>query len=167
MQKTLFIFALLLVLQACNSKEKTAVAPVTVSEDFDLSQLPKKTNINSNAMLLLKDWEAYTSFEKSIDAVYAAENREDLLLTMDDIIEKQKELEAAVYPKEFDIPQIKSRQRVVKTYVLKIKAGLEDRVDVTPAMIEMLQSFNAFRKQFNVTVNSSIDTKLLLDETGN
>jgi hypothetical protein len=89
---------------------------------------------------------------------------DDLLLIVEDFVEKQKVLEASEYPEEFDKAQIKSRQKVLKTYILKLKAALEYRSDVYEPMSEMITAYNALRTQFNVTVNNTLNTKLLLDK---
>ncbi len=164
MQKKLFLLVFLFGFCACNTKEQPVHTVQETVRFLDLSKLPKKSSINAKAKNILKDWEAYNTFENGIDAIYKAENREDLLLTLDDVIEQQKALEEASYPTEFDIPQIKSRQKIIKTYLLKIKASLEDRTDIATPTVEMLEAYNAFRNQFNVTVNSALDPTLILDE---
>ena len=92
--------------------------------------------------------------------LYTSEYAEDLILVTEDMIEKQKELEASSYPLEFDIPQIKGRQKVLKTYILKIKGDLEYRVNPEASLKEMIGAFNALRDQFNVVVNNTLPQDL-------
>lgn len=84
-------------------------------------------------------------------------------MTIENIIEEQKLLEASEYPVEFDKPQIKSRQKVFKTYVLRVKGDLIYRLDPEKSVIEMINAYNTQRKQFNIVINSALDTKLILE----
>jgi len=68
-------------------------------------------------------------------------------------VENQKLLEASKYPQQFDIPQIRGRQKVLKTYILKIKGNLEYRQNPEIAIKEMIVAFNNLRQHFNIVVN--------------
>ena len=87
-----------------------------------------------------------------------------MILVIDDLLEKQKAWEKSEYPESFDIAQIKSRQNVMKTYLLKVKTDLLNRADYISSTEEMIEAYNALREQFNVVMNSTLDPKLLLDE---
>jgi len=131
---------------------------------LELKKLPKRAVVNAKATAILNDWAAYNAFNTSFDGLYKVENMEDLDLVLEDLIEKQKELAESDYPMEFDIPQIKSRQKVVQTFILKTSATVEYRTDPTEPAIEMINAYNALRNQFNVIVNNTLDTNLLKDE---
>ncbi|NNE02190.1 MAG: hypothetical protein HKN52_03405 [Eudoraea sp.] len=156
----------LVVLSAVSCKENTNdiadndIDPITL----ELKKLPKRAAVNAKAAAILKDWVAYNAFNTTFDGLYNVENMEDLDLVLEDLIEKQKELAESEYPMEFDIPQIKSRQKVVQTFILKTSATVEYRTDPTEPAIEMINAYNALRNQFNVIVNNTLDTNLLLDE---
>ncbi|MBT8263891.1 MAG: hypothetical protein KJN75_01000 [Muriicola sp.] len=156
----------LVVLSAVSCKENTNdiadndIDPITL----ELKKLPKRAAVNAKAAAILKDWVAYNAFNTTFDGLYNVENMEDLDLVLEDLIEKQKELAESEYPIEFDIPQIKSRQKVVQTFILKTRATVEYRTDPTEPAIEMINAYNALRNQFNVIVNNTLDTNLLLDE---
>nr|WP_299214562.1 hypothetical protein [uncultured Allomuricauda sp.] len=126
--------------------------------------MPKKLTINPKATVIVEEWPEFKKLSSSVDVLYRAKNNEDLILAIDDLIEKEKLLEKGTYPEAFDKFQIKSRQRVFKTYMLKVKSSVLDNRDATQPTIEMLEAYNAFRKQFNVLVNSQLDTKLILNE---
>ncbi len=131
---------------------------------FNYQKMPKKLTMNSEATTLVEEWAEFKALSSSLDVLYRARNNEDLILAIDDLIEKEKLLEKAVYPELFDKMQIKSRQRVFKTYLLKVKASILNNRDSTEPTIEMLEAYNAFRKQFNVLVNSQLDKNLILNE---
>jgi hypothetical protein len=161
----LFITAtLVLLLIACRQQEPKAKIAAVSEYGLVMDSIPKRVTINTKAMAILNAWPEFSTLESSFDALYMAENREDLILIVEDFVEKQKVLEASEYPEEFDKAQIKSRQKVLKTYILKLKAALEYRSDVYEPMSEMITAYNALRTQFNVTVNNTLNTKLLLDK---
>ncbi len=132
--------------------------------EIDVSQLPQRSAINPRANAILKDWPAFQELETSFDGLYRVENNEDLILVVEEMVKRQNELEDSDYPEAFDIPQVKSRQKVFKTYLLKLKAASEYRTEVMPPAREMLEAYNAFREQFNIIVNNTLDLNLILDE---
>ena len=125
---------------------------------------PKKIAVDPKVNAILKEWPEYMAMDISFDAIYNAVNREDLSLTIENIIEEQKLLEDSSYPNEFDIPQIKSRQKVFKTYVLKVKGDLIYYLDPEPSVHQMIIAYNLLRKKFNGVVNQTLDAKLILEE---
>ena len=132
--------------------------------EIDISQLPQRSPINPRANAILKDWTAFQELETSFDGLYRVENNEDLILVVEEMVKRQNDLEDSDYPEAFDIPQVKSRQKVFKTYLLKLKAASEYRTEVMPPASEMLEAYNDFREQFNIIVNNTLDLNLILDE---
>jgi len=164
MGKLLFYGMVFMLLGACK-QEVTIEAPKESAEVFfSVDSLPKPNEINAEALADLKEWQEFNGLETTFESLYRVTNREDLVLVIEDLIEKQKTLEASTYPATFDKEQIKSRQKVFKTYILKTKGNLEYRVGVKASTIEMINAYNAFRNQFNVIVNSKLDTILILSE---
>lgn len=161
----LFILGIAIVLfVSCNQGKPNGSGDEGSETDFNVEKLPQKFRVNAKAKEILTAWPEYNALETSFDALYEVENKEDLKLVIEDLIEKQKLLSASEYPETFDKPQIKSRQKVFRTYVLKVKASLENRTEtVTPAK-EMVDAYNALKNQFNVIVNNTLDTKLIFDE---
>lgn len=164
MRKVFVLWALLAVLVSCKRDQKQSAMGEVVVTEFKIEEWPKKAIVNSTAADILKEWPEYTSLETSFEGIYRIENTEDLALIIEDLIEKQKLLAESEYPDTFDKPHIKSRQLALKTYILKTKGSLEYRLDVQEPIVEMIESFNALRNQFNVIVNNTFDAKLILDE---
>lgn len=163
MQKT-FIFGVLVLLFFSCKQNKTNVDQTDTSAfDITTEKWPKKANVNSKATNLLKNWPEYNALETSFDALYTVENIEDLSLVLEDLIEKQKLLAASTYPVDFDEPQIKSRQKVFHTFLLKVKGNIEYQLDVEEPVLAMINAHNALLSQFNVIMNR-IDINTLLDE---
>lgn len=159
-----FISLLVLFLVSCREGNNPEVEAGTSIYAVDTEKWPKKTGIAASAQAILNDWPEFMAFETTFDALYNVENKDDLALAIDDLIERQKELEASTYPPKFDIPQIKSRQKVFKTYILKIKGDLYYRLDPEESILQMFEAYNAFRNQFNVVIHNTLDTNLILEE---
>jgi len=164
MGKLYFVGIMVLLFISCKQRQNTEPWAANSQGEFDAKKLPRSVNLNSKSALILKDWPEFNALESSFDALYKAENTEDLILIIEDLAEKQKLLAASKYPEAFDKPQIKSRQKVLKTYILKAKAALEYRVEPMESIIEMTEAYNALRNQFNVLVNNALDIKLIFDE---
>ena len=161
----LFVFGTaFLLLLSCNQNKNNNNTDGASGSDFNADELPQIFLVNAKAKKILGEWPEFNGLETSFEALYRAKNKEDLVFVIDDLIEKQKLLAASTYPEAFDIPQIKSRQRVFRTYILKVKASLEYRTETATPVLEMVQAYNAMRNQFNVVVNNTLDTQLILDE---
>ena len=68
------------------------------------------------------------------------------------------------YPELFDTFQVKSRQRVLRTFLYKAKANIMENQPTTESIVDVLEAYNNIRRQLNVIVNSQLDKKLILDE---
>ena len=164
MNKLSFISLFVLLCVSCNQYKDNDQTEDTSAIIISIEKWPKKAGINPKANLILNEWPEYNAVDTSFDALYTVENREDLALVIEDLIEKQKLLEASKFPEVFDKPQIKSRLKVYKTFFLKIKGNLEYRLETEESVLEMIKAYNALRNQLNVVVNNTLDTKLILDE---
>ena len=161
----MFVFLMLtLLLMACKDTPAATADSQGTGWTLDSSELPRKSAVNGKAAAILNKWKEFSMFETTFDRLYTSENREDLILVTEDLVEKQKVLEASVYPSEFDIPQIKGRQKVLKTYILKTKGDLEYRLNPEDSLKEVIQAFNALREQFNVVVNNTLPEDLIKNE---
>ncbi|MBT8179739.1 MAG: hypothetical protein HKP60_11530 [Eudoraea sp.] len=162
LMKLLLLVSALLI--GCRGERDSQESSGTSVIEIDGTQLPQRSTLNSRAKEMLKDWPAFQELEKSFEALYRVENNEDLILVVEEMIKRQNDLEDSEYPEAFDIPHVKSRQKVFKTYLLKLKAASEYRTEVVSPAIEMLEAYNAFLEQFNIVVNDTLDLNLILDE---
>lgn len=163
MGKSIILGMLVLVLFSCSQNKKEEAksdAPVT----FEAENLPELLNISQNARDVLKDWPEYNALETSFRSLYNVKDNEGLGVVIDDIGEKQKLLEASEFPETFNTPQVKSRLKVFKTYILKVKANMEYGIETAVPLEEMVVAYNAMSDQFMVTVNNTLDTEQLLGE---
>lgn len=164
MYKIFVVTILVLMSFSCKEKSQAIIENEDTEYMLHTDEWPSKFKVNSEVNDILMEWPEYSTVDASFDALYNVDNKDDLALTIENIIEEQKLLEASEYPTEFDKPQIKSRQKVFKTYVLKVKGDLFYRLDPKESVIEMIEAYNTYRKQFNVVINSSLDTKLIFEE---
>lgn len=164
MKKIMSVFFLLLLSVACQEsaggKEDTKEEP----QFLQVTAIPQRIILNAKASEISKDWIEFNALNTGFDALFTVENEEDLAFVLDDLVERQKSLEESEYPPTFDLPQVRSRQKVMKTFILKTRAAVEYRVDATEPAVEMMEAYNALRNQFNVIVNNTLDTQLLSDE---
>ncbi len=158
------LLLLVLLLMAC--KEPAAGVDTTSEETpfFSMDSLPGRVALNPMAMEIARDWTAFNDLEAGFNSLSTIENYEDLVLVLEDLVERQKKVEEGDYPEQFNVPQVKSRQKVVKTFILKTRAAAEYRIDATPPAVEMMKAYNALRTQLNVIVNNKLDTLLITDE---
>ncbi len=164
MKKVFFICALVFLFCSCNEGKKGKEIVEKQSIAFDVKKIPSKLIAGAEAVAVLKDWTEYNAFVTSYDALYKVKDEEGLSLVIEDLIEKQKLLKDSAYPEMFNVPQIKSRQKVFKTYVLKVKGCLEYKIETITATIEMVKAYNSLTKQFSVILKSKVDIDLLLEE---
>ncbi len=102
--------------------------------------------------------------QTGFDALYNVGNTEDLRLILEDLIDKQKTLTESDYPITFNTPQIKSRQKVFHTFVLKTKGDLIYSIDSEDSVLKMINAYNAILNQMNTITSNTLDLKSLLDE---
>lgn len=160
------LFVLFIVLSITSCKDTVVIASNSQKAVWQVSldSLPKKSAVLPKAQTILNTWKEYAALETSLTKINKTESREDLILLIEELIEAQKKMETSVYPKKFDIPHIKGRQKVVKTFLLKVKGDLEYRQNPQQSLLEMLDAFNELRNQFNVTVNSTLPEELRSNE---
>jgi hypothetical protein len=163
MGKIFFLSVFLVLLISCKEdKDQTAEEGIT-SFDISTEGWSKKTVLNSSTTEIIKDWETFNALQTSFDAIYNVGNTEDLSLVLEDLIEKQKNLSESIYPEPIDKPQIKSRQKVFHTFMLKTKGDLIYSIDVQESVSQMIAAYNAMLTQMNVITSNTLDLKTLLE----
>jgi len=154
----------LLLFVSCSQNKNVKNSEQVGVTTIDISKISPAVKANTKATEILKEWPEYIALGNSFNAVYDIKNEEDLLLLTDDVFEKLQLWEDSEFPEKFDIPQIKSRGKVLKTYILKLKAAQLDNTATEEPLAEVVEAYNAFKNQFNIVVNNTLDTKLILDE---
>lgn len=164
MRKLWLIPIVFLLFFSCKQNQNADLLAEDTELGFHAETLPKRVRVNNKSTVILQSWIEYSAFDAAFDAIYTATNDEDLILIIEDLIGKQQLWEKSTYPESFDKAQIKSRQKVLKTYLLKVESALQYRGDFVSATEEMIEAYNALRGQFDVIMNSTLDPKLLSDD---
>ncbi len=164
MQKLLLFLAFITLGLGCKDEGESTGTVEGKTVFFTFQDMPEAQTINTKAQEILTDWQEFQDFESSFQVLYRAKNNEDLALAIDDLLNKEKAMVEGEYPETFDNAQIKSRQRVVRTFLLNVKASIIEQTDVDEPMRKMLLANNALRSQFNIMVNSKLDINLILNE---
>ncbi len=164
MGKIVFYSLFLLALFSCKNDKNQAQRLDDSKFQIATENWPPKTKPNDKTSDVLKDWPEFRLLTTGFDALYNVGNTEDLSLVLDDLIEKQKVLAETDYPEPFNKPQIKSRQKVFHTYILKTKGDLIYRIDTQESILQLITSYNLLLTQMNLITEDTLDLKMLLEE---
>ena len=164
MPKIYYLFVILIVFSSCKDEKLLVDQNDQTEASIVTNKFPRKLVLNTKSKEVVKDWLSFKAFDLNFDRIYKATYTEDLVLIVEDLVENQKKMETSVYPSKFNIPQIKGRQKVLKTFILKVKGDLEYRQDPKVSIEELIGAYNNFRNQFNVEVNNTLSEDFLLDE---
>lgn len=128
------------------------------------SDLPETIRINSQARDVLNSWPEFNTFETRFERLRQVRGEEELRLLLEELIELSKELQASEFPKEYNVLSVRSRHKVVDTYLYKVQAAITYRLDINEALQELMGAYNALREQFNVIQSNTLDPKLFEDD---
>lgn len=138
-----------------NAPQDAVQSPVT---------LPDPVQLNPSARTIAETWSEFGSLEARMDVLLAADGPEQLGLELEEVLARIVEIETAAIPAKFEQPSVRSRLKVLKTYLLKTQAALHYRTDYGPVLAEAAAAYNALRDQLNHIVNSNLDPKLFEDD---
>lgn len=164
MHKLLLYFLFMGLLFGCKKEVTSESNENAEAKYISFQNTSENVTFNQEADSILNAWPEYQALQNSFDVMYRAANNEDLVLAIDDLLEKEKVLRESKYPLVFDNVQIKSRQKVVRTFLLKIKASLKEQTNIEEPIKQMLTAKNAYHNQFNIITSSKLDAKLILNE---
>ena len=164
MMRPLVLGSICLMIMACSPKQKEEVATVVEPMGFSIQDYGKLVEVTPEVAEELSTWAEYNAYMESFAVLERATNSEDVKLAVDDLIEKEKEWALSDYPEAFDRVQLKSRQRVLRTFLFKLRANLLDNRKIDAAMQQFILASNALRSQYNSLSGETFDAKLILDE---
>lgn len=155
--------SLLVFLNACKKEEKATEETPEETVFVSFQDMPDEPSMNDEAIQILSSWQEFKDLETSFQVLYQSSNNEDLALAINNVLEKEKILAESKYPALYDVPQIKSRQRVLRTFLVKVSASVTQQTDVNEPLEQMFSANNAWLNQFNVLVNNQLDINQILD----
>ena len=164
MRKYLTLVILFLAFFACRTEVEEPQSVSTEEINFEGSKLPQKNRPVGKAAAAVNAWSELRSFDKSLERIYSVSGREDYTLIVEELLELYEVMRVSQAPDALQSPQIISRFNVVKTFLLKVQADLEYRVEPTASTAELLEAYNDAIEQCNILVNTTLDPKTLFDE---
>ncbi|MBC2838492.1 hypothetical protein [Robiginitalea sp. SC105] len=154
-------------LAGCQQPVREAPAELPAVEAADTLPLPAPLALNASARNTLENWGAFRTLEDRIESVYAIRGPEDMELKLEELAEDFQALEDSEYPQAFDLPAVRSRERVVRTFLFKTQAAIYYRRDYRPALRQFLEAYNALREQLNRVESNQLDPSLFRDNPVN
>lgn len=151
-------------LVSCGSKQEKAVADTTLGASIDYSDVPEFHTYTSEVNQVLLNWPSFEAFKNRVGAVRLVVSIPDLKLLVSELLEKEQLVFQEAYPKEFSIPAIKSRLRLLKTYLLKIQSATELKQDSKSEVLEFVEAYNQLIDQMNLIMAPKIDLNILTDD---
>ena len=147
-------------------KNKRKITEVKVSQQslFTFQGLPKVTTLNTNASAIAKQWTAYQNYISSFDVMFNASTNEDLVLAIDNLLVAQDSLAKKDFPPDFNLTNVKSRLKVSKNFILKIKGDLENRKDASASIKQLIVAHNAMQNQLNLVVSNPVNLDSIFNE---
>lgn len=165
MRKLLLATLLLLLFQACKQdNEASTQGQVENGLLFTFQGMPRTVALNGKAKELTAEWKEFKELQRGIDVMYNSVSNADLTLAINDLLEKEKKLGEAEIPEVYDHNKVKSRLKVLRTFILKTEAQLASNRDATSAIKEMLEANNALRNQLNLMVNNPVNLDSIFNE---
>ncbi len=148
MKKTVFFLAILGVF-SCGEKQVEKQEATGVSVSLDYSDLPDFRPLSFKADSIVKVWPAFDALDQRMAALKLVVSLPDLKMLVSELIEKEGAILKDGYPKDFNTLEVKSRQRLLRTYLLKTQALINQSQDPKAAALEAVEAFNALKEQLN------------------
>ena len=166
----LALLLIFLIVLGCkeNNPKPLDYSPKESQESQTVAQLPTIVKISSEVEAEIAKWDSYKDFEKSFVTLTRKNKKEELKLLVDELIEKEKNINKDSIPEPLNDARIKSRLKVLETYLLETKAKLSEAQvaenTITNQKAKLLLAFNALRNQFTEVLTNNISETLLDDE---
>ncbi len=158
------VMGLAMLALGCGSPENKDKEPAETAAWSGIPELPAPAPINAGARAVLEAWPQFLSLEERIAALPDTGSREELQLLLEELNQICQQVEENAIPTEFERPSVRSRLKVVRTYIGKSDAALGYREDYGEPLLELMEAYNALREQFNLIVNSTLKPELFETE---
>lgn len=162
--RILFLFMGVLFLCSCKQQKTEIAEESSAGQDLQNMELPARIPLHPLAAKEILEWPEFREFDTSFSRLDGVENKEDLILVVEDLIAKHQELAASSPPDQLNTSQIKSRMVVVLTNLHLIKSKIHYNVAWEETVINTVVAYNALRAQMNIQVTNTLDTKTIIDD---
>lgn len=155
----------MLMLMACRQAEPAASpAESHPAAGRDSLQPPATLALSAQAQAVIEGWAAFNNLQQRMETLFRTQRTEDLELLLEELVEACKELETSEFPEGFDRPSLRSRLKVLRTFLQKTQADLHYRLDPRESLYQVAGAHNAFRQQLNREAAVNLDPTIFDDE---
>jgi hypothetical protein len=130
----------------------------------EIKALPELVSVDPRAREILDQWPHYMSLEKRLPALAEVKSREEMELLLEELNQICQQIEDNAFPEPFERPSVRSRQKLLRTYLKKLEAANYYRLDYQEPVSELMDAYNAMRQQFNIIVGNTLTPDLFEDD---
>ncbi len=149
------VFAAFL-LNGCGDAETQETSEEQETQVVELA-LPQPVNLRPRVTTMLDGWTEYKDWATRMDELLKTEDGGEVLLLAEELLELSQALETSEFPSDADKPSIRSRIRVVRTFLLKLKEDFHYQLNYRDSQLLTAEAYNALREQFNRLDAMNID----------
>lgn len=131
------------------AKSETKVDELAPQDAEVFPTLPKLIRIHKFTEEKLVGWGPFQGMHQQMVGLQDVFTAEALSLKLEELETACRDFESAPFPVVFDKPAVRSRAKVVRTFIQKTRADLYYREDFAPDLIQIVRSYNAFLRQLN------------------
>ncbi|WP_386408442.1 hypothetical protein [Sungkyunkwania multivorans] len=121
---------------------------------------PKVIELNSRAKKEIRTWASFNSLNSKVEQMPSV-SRYRLYTFTEELDVLYEELFEQEFPEKFNVPPVKSRLLVFRTFILKLKSKADDQrfsdEELTQGIVEIVEAFNNVKIQVNEISESDLD----------
>lgn len=166
MRNILFSLFILLLLSSCGeqlSNIEPSAPKETAQQKFRFNHSP--IDLTSKADSLVGAWPEFMAYEAGLDIASRATTTQDLKLALEQLSDQEFKLENSIFPASFNVPQIKSRLRVLRTFILQTEGAIAKNDSLQEPINKLLKADNQLRRQLNITLKIEENEKVVLENS--
>ncbi|MFM1878129.1 MAG: hypothetical protein RLZZ241_995 [Bacteroidota bacterium] len=122
---------------------------VLAEEVRPLPALPKYFRVSNLAAEKIKGWGPLSGMMSQMQDLPNATTEETLSLNLEALESACKDLESAPFPEPFNISEIQSRVKVVRTFIQKAQSELSYNLDFSASLVQAVRAYNALLRQID------------------
>ena len=151
-------------LVSCGTKQEKTTENAAPPAALNYTDVSEFTTFSASVDSVLLHWPSFKALDERVAAIKEVVSLPDLKLLVNELLEKEEMITKEGYPTSFNEASIKSRQRLVKTYLLKIKSAIELGQDPKPTVEEFIVAFNALKDHMNLIKSPTMNLETLKDD---
>ena len=156
MTKIVILGMFLILTVSCKSPDQKDGQDEPSMIEAEIQALPELVPLDPRAKEIVSTWSQYTALENRLSALPDVKNREEMELLLEELNQICQQVEENAFPAPFEKPSVRSRIKVLRTYLGKLESANYYRLDYQEPISELMDAINATRQQFNVIVNNTL-----------